>query len=721
MDYQDKKDSLTKAQKDNGTQPGTQYGAGGESEAREFLELLFKAHLQQSGGFVEILNKRIGQKQTDKPLYFDTLPGLLERVNTLTGDVWFGVAPRDIQRAFKKAITNITCIWTDIDVGTEGHKAPGSFDTKEEALKTIDGFPLKPSIIVESGHGLHLYWLLKESCKELDTAEEILNGIGKELQGDPGTWERTRLLRLPGTLNHNAPDSPQECKILSKNSLRYDLKDFETYRVIGLREFESIPEIVFDKSTPLFDIEDLSINKMAPEIVNLIQNSNTNGKYMKIDQRTGELGVDRSLRDQAVILELLKTGHSNEVIRGIFSNKSYPVSDKYLDMGKRGDYYLALSIKKAQVFLDSGAIQEKKKNELIVPKKADIILSTALIPDFDFPLMLERDGQQLLTLVYENKLTDMKVRADVNKELLKELNITEDDLKYREATWEGSIARYLMDKKARTGKEIIEGTIEEIAKFLCPGKLRQEDYRKAEVNLKSLALRQYIVKHDGHDVVFMVINPFKFDENTKTFTVGLSALVPKIVGEVIGAKEGTLYINKTQTEYNPKQNKYDYNIRQYFSSIKHITKRIPQINGITLLEKSGHLADVELKRKTYRNSEAQKVINKFVKIGLKEYGLIVNCLKNYSTIKDVRKRIYSIDLSDKRKFIKHDQGFRDTLAKWISNQPGNHDLIICINRAQGLFNRYGVEAVKKAYNSNFQTEGFNISKLEQILSPGARG
>ena len=340
----------------------------------------------------------------------------------------------------------------------------------------------------------------------------------------------------------------------------------------------------------------------------------------------------------------------------------------------------------------------------------------ALIPDF--PILIEKSGQQLFTFTYENPRTNARVRVDTNKEILKELNLTEDDLKYREMSWEGSIANYLMDKKARDGVDTINGSVAEIARFLLsPTKPRQEDYKKAEINLKSLAVRQYLIKHDGQDVVFMVINPFKFNETAKTFTAVLSAMVPKIVGEVLGTQKETLYINKTKKEYYPKQGKYIYNIRNYFASIKHVTRDIPTINGITILEKSGFLADVIQKRKKYRNSEAKNIIDRFTVIG-KDYGLIVGCYKQDLLLKDIRKRTFYIKVSDKRRLIKHDPKCLDTLTKFIINQPGTHNVEICMNRAKGLLNKYGVEAVKLAYLKNYKKAGFGIVELEKTLTEG---
>ena len=119
--------------------------------ARGFLEALFSDHLVKYGGYIEILHKRINQNFPDSPLYFNSISGLLDKFDSFTGNTWFGVAPRETERANKKAINYISCLWTELDIGVEGHKDPGEFNTKEDAFEFINKFELKPSIIVESG------------------------------------------------------------------------------------------------------------------------------------------------------------------------------------------------------------------------------------------------------------------------------------------------------------------------------------------------------------------------------------------------------------------------------------------------------------------------------------------------------------------------------------------------------------------------------------------
>jgi hypothetical protein len=65
----------------------------------------------------------------------------------------------------------------------------------------------KPSILVESGTGVHAYWILdcpllvqnEERWKEI---EAVNRGLVSRFDGDDGAIDVSRILRVPNTLNH---------------------------------------------------------------------------------------------------------------------------------------------------------------------------------------------------------------------------------------------------------------------------------------------------------------------------------------------------------------------------------------------------------------------------------------------------------------------------------------------------------------------------------------
>jgi hypothetical protein len=103
--------------------------------------------------------------------------------------------------------------------------------------------PLLPSIIVQSGHGLHAYWLFKETWLfESDEERTRAASLAKRWHGKVCSiaakhqWaienlgDLTRVLRLPGTFNHNGSSGPIHVQIVeSHDQRRYTVEDFEPF------------------------------------------------------------------------------------------------------------------------------------------------------------------------------------------------------------------------------------------------------------------------------------------------------------------------------------------------------------------------------------------------------------------------------------------------------------------------------------------------------------
>ena len=110
-------------------------------------------------------------------------------------------------RAQKKFIAALNCLYAEFDAKTYGSK---------EAIEAhIAALPIAaPSVLVDSGGGLHAYWLLKapfvlETPDRLEAGRIIQELWVHTVGGDPAVHDLTRVLRVPGTLNHkyNPPRS----------------------------------------------------------------------------------------------------------------------------------------------------------------------------------------------------------------------------------------------------------------------------------------------------------------------------------------------------------------------------------------------------------------------------------------------------------------------------------------------------------------------------------
>lgn len=161
-----------------------------------------------------------------------------------TEDVYFGcslLTNRTNGRGTLNNVAAITSLWADVDFAMDGDtKARRSSDDFEKLLAEL---PFPPSIIVDSGHGRHLYWLLAEPWM-LSTESErslavsvslgwqrVVQNAGSRLGWSiDGVGDLTRVLRVPGTINHKNEDNQRIVSILKyAPRAEYLVADFMPY------------------------------------------------------------------------------------------------------------------------------------------------------------------------------------------------------------------------------------------------------------------------------------------------------------------------------------------------------------------------------------------------------------------------------------------------------------------------------------------------------------
>ena len=96
---------------------------------------------------------------------------------------------------------------------------------KEKIWCDVKKLLLKPSVIVETKRGYHLYWKVKDGS--LDNYEKIENCIIKKLNADTGAKDCSRLLRCPSFYHMKDPENPFLIKIIEENDNIY--KENELY------------------------------------------------------------------------------------------------------------------------------------------------------------------------------------------------------------------------------------------------------------------------------------------------------------------------------------------------------------------------------------------------------------------------------------------------------------------------------------------------------------
>src|SRR5262249_43743562 len=107
------------------------------------------------------------------------------------------------RRASKRDIVACVGLHCEIDP-PEGVESLEAWQRDRRAHMTAWEHPTipRPTLVVFSGSGFQLIWLLDEPTDLVEAVESRNRALVRLLDGDRNTWAVDRLLRLPGTLNH---------------------------------------------------------------------------------------------------------------------------------------------------------------------------------------------------------------------------------------------------------------------------------------------------------------------------------------------------------------------------------------------------------------------------------------------------------------------------------------------------------------------------------------
>ena len=253
-----------------------------EISREQFLKALFESFLQESEGYIEtreIISGQEGANQT----FHRTIDSIVN--HTPTGNYYFGVCPRLRESGKEADIETIVSLWVDMDMEIEA------------AMKALDNFSHKPSIVVDSGNGIHAYWLLREPEQVKANTKSILEGLAKALGADH-CFDLPRILRVPGTKNLKIPSEPKDVQVIVFDpEIRYNLSDFEAYEVV-IQEKSEV-QVNFSNTQQDVNVEELKVSKAIKKLIQ-------EGK------QAGDRYPSRSEADFAVVCTLVKASYSDD-------------------------------------------------------------------------------------------------------------------------------------------------------------------------------------------------------------------------------------------------------------------------------------------------------------------------------------------------------------------------------------------------------------------------
>lgn len=209
------------------------------TSSADALRLLRALYEHAEGGYVSIFglpSRRCEEYPVDQ---LEQAVAAAERLD-LTENAFFGVGLRRARlqhgRGAEQDISAIPGVWLDLDYGS-AHKRQDLPPSAEAAREVLESLELQPSALVDSGAGLHAYWIFREpwtleSAEERQRAAQLVQAVQAHVDQALGCWgldathDLPRVLRVPGTHNWKYHDRPP-VQLLYLETRRYAPADLD--------------------------------------------------------------------------------------------------------------------------------------------------------------------------------------------------------------------------------------------------------------------------------------------------------------------------------------------------------------------------------------------------------------------------------------------------------------------------------------------------------------
>jgi hypothetical protein len=169
--------------------------------------------------------------------FFREIGNAVDHVHRISADydVYFGcglhnrIPPRG--RGTERNIKAITSLWVEFDIADEAHTERHLPPDLETVLQLLADFTPHPSVVVDSGHGCHAYWLLRDLLAPSTDLVHRLQGFFRNMFKSKvwkldATHDITRVLRVPGTQNRKREPRKDVTIVWWHPARRYTPDDF---------------------------------------------------------------------------------------------------------------------------------------------------------------------------------------------------------------------------------------------------------------------------------------------------------------------------------------------------------------------------------------------------------------------------------------------------------------------------------------------------------------
>lgn len=216
----------------------------------------------------------------------------------------------------------------------------GVYKTKDEFLTRLEQFPLKPTMIVDSGNGVHAYWRISDLTRQAYVITQL--ALLTHFKTDESIWTVLQLMRVPQYMNTKRRNDYVACQILE------DRSSGETYSISQFpKEIYQLDEKLVNKAQNHLNRldgkleidfgQEVNADEIPDEFIQLMLENSEIARLFRDPKSFG----DRSSADMKLANALFTKGLNIRVALAVLSN-----TQKALEKGAYRKEYATLTVSK---------------------------------------------------------------------------------------------------------------------------------------------------------------------------------------------------------------------------------------------------------------------------------------------------------------------------------------------------------------------------------------
>lgn len=247
-----------------------------------------------------------------------------------------------------KHVDQFNFVFVDMDL------KDGIYKTKEEFYDKLSKFSIKPTMVVNSGNGVHAYWSIKNLARDAYVITQL--ALIKYFRTDESIFTVLQLMRLPGFMNTKKHKDYHLAEVIEglSSGEQYDISVFpkEIYEVLtqdevnrGQRHLDKL-----DGKVKVEIPDDVNLEELPDKFIEFIEDPKNVAVYHLFNSPKEAYG-DRSGADMKLANILFKANFNKKEALAVISN-----TQKALSRGGHSRFsYAQMTIDK--VYLENAKYQ----------------------------------------------------------------------------------------------------------------------------------------------------------------------------------------------------------------------------------------------------------------------------------------------------------------------------------------------------------------------------